>query len=83
MSENPTITAEIARLGPGLKSCLIPMNTTLRHKVLGFAIENEIPEAMHPEQNSAEDVAIGLIVARYFRMVESERFASWFNAEEP
>lgn len=47
-------------------------NLALRHQLAAFALANGLAD---------ENQALAVVAARYFRMAESERWASWFSEE--
>lgn len=83
----PATRAEIGDLSPSGRSLIIPMSTRTRHRVLGFAVDNDLPErvlvpspsAPSKAQYTAEEAAIGIILDRYFRMIDSEYFGQFFD----
>jgi hypothetical protein len=77
MNENPTIQDEIAQLGEAKIPTTLRIPAPVRYRIIQFAVENGIDDAPYGG-DSAEAIAISIILGRYFRMVDSEKFNQFF-----
>ena len=71
---HPAAKSDVAKaIDPGAYPVFLRPSLVLRGKLTQFTLENAL---------NSENDALAAIVVRYFRMAESEQWASWFGRED-